>query len=73
MTESTIEELLQKNSERWMSIPGVTATGLGLFNNEPCIKIFVTEITEQIKKQIPEHIGNYRIVIEQSGLFEAGS
>jgi hypothetical protein len=71
MSDSGIKEILQKNTGEWMNIPGVTGTGIGVHNDEPCIIIFVTELTEQIKKQIPERIGNTKVVIEQSGLFEA--
>ena len=71
MSKHTIEEILQKNTNKWMKIPGVVGTALGICNNKPCIKIFVTQITNQIKRQIPKQIENHLIIIESTGLFRA--
>lgn len=69
MPDYTIEEVLQKNSNKWMKIPGVVGTALGIFNNKPCIKIFVTELSPHIQKHIPTQIKNHLIIVEETGLF----
>jgi hypothetical protein len=69
MLKKTIEEILKENTNKWMKIPGVVGTALGIFNNKPCIKIFVTELSPQIQNQIPKQVKNHLIVVEETGLF----
>ncbi|NQU55329.1 MAG: hypothetical protein HQ522_22665 [Bacteroidetes bacterium] len=71
MPKQTIEKILQKNTNKWMEIPGVTGTALGIYNNKTCIKIFVTQLTNQLKNQLPEQIENHHIIIEETGTFQA--
>lgn len=36
----TIEQVQQVHTNQWVEIPGVQGTGIGLFEDKPCIKIF---------------------------------
>lgn len=39
----TIEEVLKEHTEELMSLPGVVGTAQGLYNNKPCLKVYVIE------------------------------
>lgn len=71
MPNQSIEEIFKKNTKAWMEIPGVLGTALGIFNDKPCIKVFASKLSTQIKTQIPEQIEGYRIIVELTGPFEA--
>ena len=73
MKQKSIEEALKEHTGNWMDIPGVVGTGLGICEGDPCIKIFVTKLTKELKQQIPGSIENYPVIIEETGMFKAFS
>ncbi len=71
MYNKSIEEVLKHHTDSWMAIDGVEGTAIGLFENKPCIKIFVSVHADQIKAKIPSIIEDYPVVIEETGTFHA--
>ncbi len=51
-----------------MSIPGVIGVGEGaLDDGTPCRLILVIELTDQVRKSVPENIDGYPVKIEVTG------
>jgi hypothetical protein len=72
MPEKAIEKVLEEHTEMLMSIPGVVGTAQGLCpNSEPCIKVFVIEKKPGLKRNIPDAIEGYPVMIEETGEFRA--
>ncbi|MBN2271394.1 MAG: hypothetical protein JXN61_12315 [Sedimentisphaerales bacterium] len=71
MSEKTIEQILEERTERWMSIPGVEGTAIGLLEDQPCILILSSMAPQQLRSRIPETIEGYNVVIRQTGTFQA--
>jgi len=71
MPHKTIEQVQQEQTERLMSMEGVVGTGIGEFNGKPCIKVFVSQKTAELEKQIPDSLESFPVVIEETGEFEA--
>ena len=66
MPDKSIEQVLRENTDRWMALPGVVGTAQGLCGKKPCIKIYASQMTDEIKK-IPSKIEGYTVDIEVSG------
>ena len=69
MPEKPIEKVLEENTSRWMSIPGVVGTAQGLCSGQPCIKVFVIEKSAELLDQLPAEIDGYRVEIQETGEF----
>ncbi len=69
--ERTIEQVQEAYTDQWMEISGVEGTGIGLFEGEPCIKVFSSVPTEELKGKIPPVVEGYPVIIEQTGTFRA--
>ena len=67
----TIAEVLEKNTDTWMKIPGVIGTGEGESDGKPCIKVFTTGNSKLVKKKIPKIVNGYKVVLEETGKIEA--
>jgi hypothetical protein len=67
----TIEQVQQAHTNQWMEIPGVQGTGIGLFENKPCIKIFSSKKAEELRGKIPSEVEGYPVIIEVTGTFQA--
>ena len=71
LVEKPIEQVLQEHTDSLMALPGVVGTAQGLCADEPCIRVFVVEATEESLKQIPEEIEGYTVDVQQTGEFKA--
>ena len=71
VSEKTIEQVLEERTDKWMAIPGVEGTAIGLFEDEPCIMILSSVAPQQLRSKIPETLNGYNIVIQQTGTFRA--
>ena len=63
--------MLNEHSSILMGLPGVVGIGQGEFNGEPCIKIFIAKKSPELLEQIPELLGGYRVIVEETGEFRA--
>ena len=66
-----IEVVLKQHTDTLMSFSGVVGTGQGLHEGKHCIKVYVTELTPELKKKIPEKLEGYPVVIEETGVFKS--
>ena len=71
MSEKAIEQVHEEHTDEWMAIPGVEGTAIGLCEGKPCIKIFTSSRTDQIRAQIPSEVEGYPLVVEETGEFRA--
>jgi hypothetical protein len=71
MPDKTIQQVLQDNTDQWMTIPGVEGTAIGLFKGKPCIRIFTSSKPQQLKDKIPSTVEGYPVIIEESGSFHS--
>lgn len=71
MPGKTIEQVLKDETDRWMAIPGVEGTAIGLFQDEPCIKIFCSGRTDELRTKIRSTVEGYTVIIEEAGVFRA--
>ena len=71
MDGRTIEQVQEAYTDEWMAIDGVEGTGIGLFEDEPCIKVFSSRPAEELKDKIPSVVEGYPVIIEETGTFRA--
>ena len=71
MPAKTIEEVQEAYTDAWMTIPGVVGTGIGESKGKPCIRVFVLEETEELRKKIPSSIEGFPVILESTGEFRA--
>ena len=71
MPNESIEIVLKENTDTLMAIPGVIGTAQGLFEDKPCIIIYVIQKTSEIEEKIPKEIDGYKVNIEVTGEIKA--
>ena len=71
MPARTIEQVLKENTDTWMAIDGVEGTAIGLHKRKPCIKIFTSIKTQELRGKITPAIEGYPVIVEQTGVFRA--
>lgn len=69
MARPTIEEVQERHTADWVRLPGVVGTGIGRCEGEPCIKVFATRMTEEIRHEIPDEVEGYPVRVEVTGPF----
>jgi hypothetical protein len=67
MHRKTIEEVLKENNSKLLSVPGVVGTAESLCESNPCIKVYVIQISDEFIRQIPQIIDGYPVVVEEIG------
>ncbi len=67
----TIEAALERVTDDWMKIPGVEGTGIGLCDDRPCIKVFVSRPASELDPPLPEEVGGHPVKLEPTGTFRA--
>ncbi len=63
-----IEDVLKEHTGRLLSIPGVVGTAEGTLNGRPCIVVYVVETSPALRKDIPDSLEGYPVVIEETGV-----
>jgi len=64
-----IEEVQERHTPAWMELPRVVGTGIGLCDEEPCIRVFVSAASPEAEKAIPEKVEGYRVEVVVTGIF----
>ncbi|MBS4029603.1 MAG: hypothetical protein KGZ58_13330 [Ignavibacteriales bacterium] len=68
MPQSEINDVLNRNAEKLMSINGVVGVYVGAQTNGTlCLRVMVKELTEEIQKYIPKILEGHPVEIEISG------
>ena len=71
MPEQTIEQVQEKHTDRWMTIPGVQGTAIGMSEGKPCILILSSVKPGTLQDKIPSQVEGYPVVIKETGAFRA--
>jgi len=71
MTDKPIEQVLKENTSRLMDLPGVVGTAQGLCGNDPCIKVYVAQMTDELGQKLPKQVEGYKVDVEVTGQFKA--
>ena len=50
-----------------IDLPGVAGTAVGLCGDEPCIKVYLVSISEELMAQIPESYRGFKVDVEVTG------
>lgn len=66
-----ISGVKERQESKLMSIPGVVGVGIGECEAKPCLKVFVTQQTVELERQIPQQVEGYKVDIEATGPIEA--
>lgn len=66
---ATIEEVQERYTPEWMALPRVVGTGIGLCDDEPCIRVFLSARSPEAEKAIPEKVEGYRVEVVVTGPF----
>lgn len=69
MPNKSLEEVLQEHTNGLMAIPGVVGTAQGLWNGEPCIRVFVVASSDELLRQIPPEIEGFPVEVQETGAF----
>ncbi len=75
MTEKTCDrkalQIHKRFSPYWMTLPGVEVVAVGQFEGRPCIRILVSDISAELKLQVPDCIEGVPICIGGAEPFTA--
>ena len=71
MANRRIREVLKRNTDKLMAVPGVVGIGVGKSRGMPCIVVFVMQKKAEVLRQIPESLEGYPVNVEESGEFRA--
>jgi len=64
----TLTEAHEKHGPALMALPGVVGSYESRDENGvPCIKVMVVEITDELKREIPDSLEGYRVLIIPTG------
>lgn len=66
-----IEDVQSRHEQQLMSIPGVTAVGIGEQNGQPVIVVMVKQRTAELNKKLPSQLEGFAVKIEVSGELNA--
>jgi len=67
----TIDQVLTKYNDKWLSISGVVGTGEGKSGDKPSVMIFVSDHLESVKKKIPHTVEGYKVLFRKTGEIKA--
>jgi len=66
--QSTIADVIAEHGTRLVAIPGVTMIYEGATEEgQPCIKLGVVELTDDLKATLPTTLGGWAVIIEETG------
>ena len=71
MPEQTIEQVQENHTDRWMAMPGIQGTAIGMSEGKPCILILSSVKAETLQDRIPSEVEGYPVIIRETGAFRA--
>jgi hypothetical protein len=66
-----LEEVLERQRDAIMALPGVVGTGLSLCDEEPCITVLANQPSPDLEQKLERLLGGYRFKIVESGPIRA--
>ena len=67
MAKSTIQDVLKKNTDFLLSIPGVKGVAIGESERKPCILVLVDKKNDASVTKIPSQLEGFPVVVEEAG------
>jgi hypothetical protein len=71
MSGKAVGEVLRKQTDELLSLPGVVGTGQGLCDGLPCIKVYVVKETPELEQEIHRLLDPCPLSIEETGRFRS--
>ena len=71
MSVKNLDDVVDDHALELLSIPGVLGVAHGILGEMDCIKIYVSDKTDALMKQIPSVIEGYHTVVEVTGELKA--
>jgi hypothetical protein len=71
MTEKHVRQVKERHERELLGLDGVQGVGIGDDHGRPAIMVYVDGPSAGNRRNIPQHIDNVRVVVEESGAFEA--
>jgi len=72
VSRTTIEEALIALTDRFIDQNGVTGTGVGSCNGNPCLKVYVVRRDAPVVSNVPSTLGGWDVSVEVSGEIRGG-
>ncbi len=69
MPKEPLRRVLERHSQRIVSLPGVVGVAQGEAGGGPCITVYVVEKTPEVMSRIPSDLDGWPIVVRKSGRF----
>jgi len=66
-----IVDVIREHANSLMTLSGVIGTAQGEQDGKPCIMVLVIELTDDLKRQIPDEFHGYPVVITETGEIRA--
>jgi len=71
MASRSIEEVLAAHTDSLLALPGVVGTAIGRCGDSLCIRVFVRDSSDAVRRAIPDSLDDYPVRVEVSGEFRA--
>jgi hypothetical protein len=69
MASQSIQEVLEAHMDSLLALPGVVGTAIGQCGDSLCIRVFVKDSSEAVRRAIPDSLKGYPVRAEVSGEF----
>jgi hypothetical protein len=67
----SLSQVLERNTDRLMSLPGVVGTAEGECAGRPCILVLVERMSPALQQAVPSEIEGIKVEIRETGRIEA--
>jgi hypothetical protein len=71
MQRNIVAQVLDRHTERLMSLPGVIGTSEGECRGRPCILVLVARKTRELERAIPPQLEGVPVEIRETGPIRA--
>jgi len=69
VASQSIEEVLAAHTDSLLALPGVVGTAIGRCGDSLCIRVFVRDSSDSVRRSIPDSLDGYPVQMEVSGEF----
>jgi hypothetical protein len=69
MASKSIEEVLAAHADSLLALPGVVGAAIGRCGDSLCIRVFVRDSSDAVRRSIPDSLEGHPVQVEVSGQF----
>ncbi|HEY3191979.1 MAG TPA: hypothetical protein VGJ61_04280 [Solirubrobacterales bacterium] len=66
-----VERVLDQHADSLLGIAGVVGVAVGRLDDAPCLKVYLARDDPELRRRLPDELGGYPVVAEESGEFHA--